>query len=322
MLNTWFHRAALVTFVWCAATSWALAVPMRLHVSPASTLDVVLTLSGSINGSDADASQITGYFDAEIDFDAQGRPIGSRLVGADLNASDVSLSIALGFPLGSLDVEARNLHLTAFTPDAPPNPPVNPATGEFDLDRHLFTLDGGTAAASSFFYNGVFDFAAVPEQFTPLDGMQGTLTHTSGPGGGPVNLVTPIELSEFVATIDLGLLGSVDVYIELNGTLLAEGLYEPQSTPGDTDGDGQVTLTDLNNVRNNFGGTGLGDANQDGRVDLEDLNAVRNNFGAGGGAEVVPEPASVGLWLALLAAVSPWTVIERRRRRRPFASAA
>ncbi len=63
---------------------------------------------------------------------------------------------------------------------------------------------------------------------------------------------------------------------------------------GDTDGDGDVDLSDLNNVRNNFGGAGLGDtAPFDGDVDLDDLNAVRNNFG--GGASSVPEPSTNGL---------------------------
>lgn len=282
---------------WLVLPSTSRAVPIRLDVLPNSELEVSLTLVGAINASDADASQITGYFDAEIDFDAQRRPIASRIVTADLNASDVSLSLPLGFPLGSLDVQTHDLHLTAFTPDAPPNPPVDPVTGAFDLDQHRFRLDGGTATADSFFYTGEFDFAVVPEEFTPLDGMQGTLTQTAGPGGGPVNLTTPIALSEFVSTIDLGLLGTVDVYIDLNGTLLAQGLYEPVQTPGDTDGNGTVDLEDLNNVRNNFGGTGLGDANGDGSVDLDDLNDVRNNFGAGGGA--VPEPPALALAAAL-----------------------
>jgi len=49
---------------------------------------------------------------------------------------------------------------------------------------------------------------------------------------------------------------------------------------GDTDSNGTVDVTDLNNVRNNFGGLGLGDADGDGDVDVSDLNAVRNNFGA------------------------------------------
>jgi len=50
---------------------------------------------------------------------------------------------------------------------------------------------------------------------------------------------------------------------------------------GDTDSNGTVDVTDLNNVRNNFGGLGLGDADGDGDVDVSDLNAVRNNFGVG-----------------------------------------
>ncbi len=49
---------------------------------------------------------------------------------------------------------------------------------------------------------------------------------------------------------------------------------------GDTNGDGEVNLGDLNNVRNHFGGDATGDADHDGDTDLNDLNAVRNNFGA------------------------------------------
>ena len=56
---------------------------------------------------------------------------------------------------------------------------------------------------------------------------------------------------------------------------------------GDTDGDGDVDIVDLNNVRNNFGGQGLGDTDGDGDVDINDLNNVRNNFGA-----VAPAPAA------------------------------
>lgn len=41
-----------------------------------------------------------------------------------------------------------------------------------------------------------------------------------------------------------------------------------------------IDLDDLNNVRNNFGGSGLGDYTGDDFVDLEDLNFVRNRFGA------------------------------------------
>ncbi len=52
--------------------------------------------------------------------------------------------------------------------------------------------------------------------------------------------------------------------------------------PGDTNGDQTVNIEDLNNVRNNFGLSGvgiLGDNNNDQIVDIADLNNVRNFFG-------------------------------------------
>lgn len=73
---------------------------------------------------------------------------------------------------------------------------------------------------------------------------------------------------------------------------------------GDTDGDGDVDITDLNNVRNNFGSGGLGDTDDDGDVDITDLNNVRNNFGAGApGANAVPEPSTALLALCGVAAI-------------------
>lgn len=56
----------------------------------------------------------------------------------------------------------------------------------------------------------------------------------------------------------------------------------PSDTPiGDTDGDWDIDLDDLNTIRNNFGGAGPGDFNQNGIVDLDDFNLVRNQFGEG-----------------------------------------
>lgn len=72
---------------------------------------------------------------------------------------------------------------------------------------------------------------------------------------------------------------------------------------GDTDMNGAVEISDLNNVRNHFGESGesvLGDDDGDGVVGIPDLNNVRNSFGAGpsAGSRVVPEPQSLLLSLA------------------------
>ena len=57
--------------------------------------------------------------------------------------------------------------------------------------------------------------------------------------------------------------------------------------PGDTDGDVDVDVHDLNNVRNHFGESGpgvIGDTDGDGAVGVADLNAVRNHFGEAAGS--------------------------------------
>ncbi len=48
---------------------------------------------------------------------------------------------------------------------------------------------------------------------------------------------------------------------------------------GDTNGDNLINLVDYNNVKNNFGTSGLGDTNGDGIINLIDYNNVKNNFG-------------------------------------------
>jgi len=90
------------------------------------------------------------------------------------------------------------------------------------------------------------------------------------------------------------------------------GDFPDPTVPGDTDGDRDVDLDDLNNVRNNFGTDNppAGDTDADGDVDLDDLNAVRNNFGAAG-SQSVPEPASVWLTLAGLSALGAMRLRQR-----------
>lgn len=82
--------------------------------------------------------------------------------------------------------------------------------------------------------------------------------------------------------------------------------------PGDTDGDGDVDLVDLNNVRNNFGyvGTDLpGDVTGDGTVGLDDLNAVRNNFGSISSPTAVKPQYSLRNRKALTDVIAPFEML-------------
>ena len=92
--------------------------------------------------------------------------------------------------------------------------------------------------------------------------------------------------------VDGGSVGATDGSIHASLRVVA--------VAGDTDGDGAIGITDLNNVRNNFGSFGLGDTDGDGLVQISDLNNVRNNFGAtavmpaaAARLSAVPEPGTL-----------------------------
>jgi MYXO-CTERM domain-containing protein len=100
------------------------------------------------------------------------------------------------------------------------------------------------------------------------------------------------------ATAD-GFVASVGVLTNVAAAVADIG--EPDGPLGDTDGNGVVDLVDLNNVKNNFGGSTpplLGDTDGNGNIDLVDLNNVKNNFGATASSAVsIPEPTSAAVAL-------------------------
>lgn len=105
---------------------------------------------------------------------------------------------------------------------------------------------------------------------------------------------------------NLAISGGVDATpVDGDGLFFNFGAFALPDVPGDTNADLIVDLEDLNNVRNNPGGAGLGDTFPfDGDVDLDDLNAVRNNFGATAGSSAVPEPSGMALLSAFILAVA------------------
>lgn len=90
---------------------------------------------------------------------------------------------------------------------------------------------------------------------------------------------------------------------------------------GDTNNDGEVNITDLNNVRNNFGATGagvVGDTNGDNEVNIVDLNAVRNNFGASNNGSPAPvRTTATSAQLATRTSVTTTVAARMETKRRP-----
>jgi len=116
----------------------------------------------------------------------------------------------------------------------------------------------------------------------------------------PVEL---LESGENVLAVEIHQASATDD--DLSFDLLLAGHLASQSTTvtidvtptlsGDVNFDGSVDVSDLNLVRNNFGGDAtilLGDSNGDGSIGIADLNAVRNNFGASAPAPMAARLAS------------------------------
>lgn len=127
-----------------------------------------------------------------------------------------------------------------------------------------------------------------------------------------------IELSAEGTHVTDGLITGAGVFTFLVGSETSIG--EPD-IPGDTDGDDDVDLDDLNNVRNHFGESGdpaPGDTSPfDGQVNLDDLNNVRNNFGA---ASPVPEASGIALAVVSVLALSAASLKRQLGQLRPTKS--
>lgn len=137
----------------------------------------------------------------------------------------------------------------------------------------------------------------------PAQGRLATLTiDTTGFAAGRWD----VKLSDVLASLAGGPFATD--FAGLPANIINGSLRVNAGQAGDTDGDGDVDLSDLNNVRNHFGASGgnpVGDTFPfNDRVGLEDLNAVRNRFGASGGANAVPEPSAAILFSVFALAIS------------------
>jgi hypothetical protein len=147
----------------------------------------------------------------------------------------------------------------------------------YPLSGRLLKFQDAPSMPSAVLDFGLFEYIHFQTEFVGVDGA-GNVVRAFGdaPNG---RFVWKSDQEDFGAEggVHLGVLPD-DSRLR---PIVGGGIFDIQAVlHGDTNFDAQVDITDLNNVRNNFGGYGLGDANGDHYVGIDDLNAVRNNFGA------------------------------------------
>lgn len=182
----------------------------------------------------------------------------------------------------SLETFERRQMMTVTVVDLEPN------------DTHAGATAFEITAAEPVVLEGVSQGSHDPDFFTFTAASDGVLSAlVSSPSGAKPALeietaqgqdVLETEPNDGVNAASMRVDAGIKYFVRVRATGDADAAYSVSLTlgdrlPGDGNDDGQTDLSDLNDVRNGFGGSGSGDVNGDGLVDLSDLNEVRNHFG-------------------------------------------
>ncbi len=257
-----------------------------------------------------DPPTISAIADLSIDENTSTAPLAFTVGDPETAAGSLTVSAVSSNP-----TLVRNLGIVLGGSGANRTVTVTPEANTFGTATITLTVSDGTTSVEESFVLTVVD-VSYPPTITPigditiqentstdvieftigdLDSPLGSLLVSAvssnptlvrnfglvfgGTGANRTLVVTPVADQTGTATITImvtdGVLTTNEAFVltvEAETTLL-----------GDTNGDGEVNIADLNNVRNSFGATGaaaIGDTNGDGVVSVTDLNNVRNNFGA------------------------------------------
>ena len=230
---------------------------------------------------------------------------------------NVNLSGALGQVWGSFgnigfnDFFAGNIHASIFADTAGNSGGFfqqsilgdENKTYQFDLSDVRIEANFDADIQFGLEYYGSDDFNKLGEDLANVD------TSTTGDGLSFSMSASPVAGTQFIRPVVL--FDNVNAaYLgesQANAFIFDTNLQEVTKVPGDTDGDGDVDLLDLDALGANFGTLSgatcaEGDFDGDGDVDLLDLDILGANFGTTPSASV-PEPNAIMIALFGAAAI-------------------
>jgi hypothetical protein len=263
-----------------------------------SNLTFDITLDTPLGGgSDSDSSPVTGTVEARLDL-----PSGSftNIRITELNAAlvnDLNFNIEINFFTDFVGT-VNDGGLLMDATHGGPGPAVAVSAGAFSQVGNLASSYGIATYNAGILGSGNFDLSTEDPSDVDFTGTVNTLS-------SQVRITVPIDIT-FDIMQDTNDLGDARVH----GTIVA---LAPLLKPGDTDGDGDVDLSDLSNLASSYGlqtnaQWGQGNFDIDTDVDLNDLATLAANYGLGEtqafadfqAISSVPEPAT-GLALCFAA---------------------
>ncbi|MBX7168059.1 MAG: PEP-CTERM sorting domain-containing protein [Pirellulales bacterium] len=220
----------------CAQPALATPTPVTLTLTPASVLTLTVAALGSVTGTTT--TTLTGTQGITLD-DGVPTATSMTLDGGNINLSDASLFLNLGFLLGGVNAGIKNGHLTGLvsTGSVPLNytagtwnytfDPGDPSGGNLTsagIDNGILTYNG-TGIIGSLLGSGTLDFSTSPANFDlPPLGQVATLTQTLLGSSGvsttyKITMSAPINVAQSVLT------APVQVDATLVGGIVATGTY-------------------------------------------------------------------------------------------------
>ncbi len=194
---------------------------VQLALIPDQGANILTITITALGVSDTQTSLMTGSLETRFNLDPTTSTSDEfTIVSGDLAGTDADFTLSAGILTGG--VEIRGLQASAATITPPGE--LDPTTGFFEADQHLFTLNRGSITGTGVASSLAQNLTETPFSST-LEGM-GTVILTPSGDDFEATVTVPISITQ-IQPILIG----VNATIEISGELTARGIIPAPASP-------------------------------------------------------------------------------------------